>query len=166
MKNLISVSASAGLLIASAAAVSYLPLRWSLSCFGAAAFHELCHILAVYICKGSITSISFRLWGAQIHAGRLSYGGECISALAGPLGGLLLLFFYDMAPELSLCAAVQSAVNLLPFYPLDGGRALYCGLQLFFSDKITEFKWRKIQRFLELSIIFLIMILLIFRICT
>lgn len=60
----------------------------------------------------------------QIHTGDMSPAEAVICALSGPLGGLLLTLTIGYLPRLALCALVQSIFNLLPFYPLDGGRAL------------------------------------------
>ena len=51
---------------------------------------------------------------------------EFFCALTGPLGGLCLLPFLRWIPRIAICAGVQSLYNLLPVYPLDGGRALRC----------------------------------------
>ena len=48
--------------------------------------------------------------------------GECLCALAGPLGSLILAFL--PFSTLALCGLVQGLFNLLPIMPLDGGRIL------------------------------------------
>ena len=44
--------------------------------------------------------------------------------LAGPIFGLLPVLLWEKCPRLAFCATLLSARNLLPIYPLDGGRAL------------------------------------------
>lgn len=53
-----------------------------------------------------------------------SRGAEILSALAGPAGSFLLLSLYRVAPHIAICGLIQGMYNLLPVYPLDGGRAL------------------------------------------
>ena len=107
-----------------------LPLRWLLAAILAAAFHEGCHWLAVRLCGGSITALRIGSSGAQMDAVGLSAGKNLICSLAGPVGGLFLLLFMQWIPCIALCALCQSAYNLLPIGPLDGGQALrsFCRL--------------------------------------
>ena len=56
----------------------------------------------------------------------MTYGEECLCALAGPVGGFLLLSMCRIYPELAVWGMFQSIYNLLPVYPLDGGRAVRC----------------------------------------
>lgn len=47
-------------------------------------------------------------------------------AAAGPLGSFLFARAMTFFPEASVCALVQGIYNLLPVYPLDGGRIFRC----------------------------------------
>ena len=101
-----------------------LPIKWIFAALVAAAFHEGCHILAVWLCGGNIATLSIGDRGAVLQAGSLSAGKSIICSLAGPLGSLFLLLFLRFIPRIALCALVQGIYNLLPIYPLDGGRVL------------------------------------------
>ena len=103
-----------------------LPLKWLLAAGVAAMYHELCHIIAIRLCRGNIYKFSLSSDGASLAVSSLSPAKELICALAGPMGGLCLLFFARWIPRIAVCAAFQSLYNLLPIYPLDGGRVLWC----------------------------------------
>ena len=122
------VFAKPELLFALAILLLLLPLQWVFAWFGAVAFHEACHYWALRLCGNPIYGIKLTLSGAYIETEELSRGKGCICALAGPLGGFLLLLFARWLPRMAVCALFQSAYNLLPIFPLDGGRALRCAL--------------------------------------
>lgn len=103
-----------------------LPLKWVVSWFLAAAAHELCHCAALTLCGVRIYTVRIGFSGAEIETEPMSARQEIVSALAGPAGGLLLLSLLRLTPTIAICALFQSAYNLLPIFPLDGGRALYC----------------------------------------
>ena len=63
---------------------------------------------------------------------------ELFCALAGPVGSLLLVTLQAWFPLLALCAFVQGCFNLLPLYPLDGGRALACVLRIAGMEKLLK----------------------------
>ena len=106
-----------------------LPLQWVGAAVLAAAIHEAFHYLAVRLCGGEIMGFTVGISGAKLAVRGLSNGQEIFCALAGPMGGLLLLLGLRWIPRTALCAAFQSVFNLFPVYPLDGGRALRCGLE-------------------------------------
>ena len=115
-----------------------IPLPWVLAFSAAAIFHELCHYIAIRFCTGSCPGLRIYSFAAHLPLPEMSRGREVLCALAGPAGGLLLLLFARWLPRLALCALVQSVYNLLPIYPLDGGRALQSGLLLFLAPPIAE----------------------------
>ena len=124
----VKIHASACLM--SALLLLTVPLPWLFSAFFAACFHELCHCIAVYALGSQVFALEIRFHGASMEIQPLSADKELICALAGPAGSLLLLLTVHRFPRLALCAAVQGTFNLLPFYPLDGGRALRCVFRL------------------------------------
>lgn len=98
----------------------------------AAAVHELGHGVVLRLLGAEITGMRVGVLGAVLEtdSGGLSYGGELAAALAGPAANLLAAsalaalgggrWLEAVGAHLILCV-----FNLLPIYPLDGGRALY-----------------------------------------
>ena len=103
-----------------------LPSSWLFAAVCAAAVHEGFHILAIRMCGGRSLLGELCAWNAGIPLPYLGRWKELICALAGPAGGLLLLALLPVWPEIALCGCLQSLYNLLPIYPLDGGRAMFC----------------------------------------
>lgn len=126
MSDRSALSVSAWALILGAVGILLLPLPWLVSAAFAACFHEACHLMALRLLNGRLMGIRIGGHGAVIRAGELSAPRELICLLAGPVGSLSLLLFARYIPRAAVCALLQSAYNLLPLYPLDGGRALRC----------------------------------------
>ena len=129
MRDFVRVDVSACLM--GAFLLLTLPLNWLLSALAAAAFHELCHGAAILLLGGRIWGIRISAGGAVMETEPLSSGKELVCALAGPAGSLLLVLTFRIFPRVAVCALVQGAFNLLPVFPLDGGRALRCALARF-----------------------------------
>lgn len=101
-----------------------LPFSWVLAMVIAAAVHELGHCAALFALDIPIFSISIGPFGAKIETGPMEPGQELRCALAGPGLGLMLCLFWRWIPKCAGFALAQSLFNLLPVWPLDGGRAL------------------------------------------
>lgn len=115
-----------------------LPFDWMIAAVTAGAFHELCHILAVRLTGGTIYDLKIGANGAVMDVSCRSVARELICALAGPVGSLSLLFFAEYIPKIALCGMVQGIYNLLPVYPLDGGRAISCAAGMLLSPETSE----------------------------
>lgn len=103
-----------------------LPLNWLLAAMLAAMIHEACHALAVRCCGGTVWALEIGVGGARMDTSPLERGQEALCALAGPAGSLALLALGCRFPRLAICGLCQGAFNLLPLFPLDGGRVLRC----------------------------------------
>ena len=119
-----NISADRGFFPVLALMLLLFPLRFLVGVLLAALIHELGHLLALKIAGGRVLSIRLRSFGARIEAAPMSPGRTALCALAGPAAGALTIFAWKSFPELALAGLVQTVFNLLPVYPLDGGRAL------------------------------------------
>lgn len=105
-------------------------LQTALAFLLAALWHEVGHILTARLLGGRIRLERAGMTGAVLAVSGLTLGMELVCTLAGPLFGLTLLPLGGLYPQLALFALGQCLYNLLPVYPMDGGRALFCGLVL------------------------------------
>lgn len=112
-----------------------LPLPWIIAVLTAAGIHEVSHILAAQISGGTIHSMTVGLSGAVIHASSMTVRKQLFCIFAGPATSLLLILTGRYTPQLALCGLVQGCFNLLPIYPLDGGRALHCITEAIFPTE-------------------------------
>jgi len=76
------------------------------------------------ILKQQVYSVTFGMGGIRMETDVLTPASELLSALAGPVLGFCVFPFAAAFPRMVICACIQSVVNLLPVYPLDGGRAV------------------------------------------
>ena len=122
MQGKVQVSASAFLLLS--AALLLLPLRWVFGWVLAVTLHETGHYIALRICKIPIYGLRLSPFGITMHTGDLQEGETVFCALVGPVFALVFTAFSRYLPCTAVCILLQSLFNLLPIYPLDGGRAL------------------------------------------
>lgn len=97
---------------------------------GFSLLHEAGHLIAMLLFGVVPEKIVFEIHGIRIDKSlsALSYGRECIVALAGPLMNALfmLIFIGDTSSLLFSVNMCLLIVNLLPVSSLDGGRLLFC----------------------------------------
>lgn len=84
------------------------------------------HYIVILLTGGRVFRVNFTANGVAMDADITENRQEFACAMSGPLGSLLLALLINKAPILGTCALIQFLVNLLPIYPLDGGRALSC----------------------------------------
>lgn len=116
----------AGACILGAAAILMVPLRWLMGAVVAAGVHELGHLLVLKWIGVPIRGMRIGFGGAKIETAPMTRWEELIAAAAGPGAGLALTLFARWIPCCAVCAAVQTAFNLLPFGAQDGKRILRC----------------------------------------
>lgn len=120
-----------GACFGAALAVLLLPLDWILSAYAAAMIHELAHLAALKMCRVRVQRIVIGSFGAKIHTDPMTNVQEMLCAAAGPVGSLCLLFLIRCCPLIGLFGFFHGVCNLLPLYPMDGGRVLNTLLRLF-----------------------------------
>ncbi len=115
--------------------------------FIAVLIHETAHILAIRLMNLKITRVDIRAFGVSVKVEGIEYipyTREIIIAAAGPLAGLVTAGVFLVAAKsfglysLSYFIGVNiviTAINLLPVYPLDGGRIVLCTLAKFMTHR-------------------------------
>ena len=111
-----------------------LPLRWAMGAMFAALVHESAHYLSVTLLGGNVCGITLGGNGAVMETLPMSSGKEALCALGGPMGSFSLLLAAEHFPEAAVCGVVQGLYNLIPVFPLDGGRIMRC----LFSERICR----------------------------
>ena len=119
-----------GAIFAGALALLVLPLSFFLSFVIAGSIHEFAHWLVLRWTGVKVYKICVGPFGATMETEPMGPGREVLCALAGPVGSFLLVFGYRVLPEIALCALFQGCFNLLPLYPMDGGRVFRCLLEI------------------------------------
>lgn len=131
-----------------------MPLSWVLAFVSAALFHELCHYLAIRLTGNAVYEVAVSSEGMIMSTMLMQPWQELLCALAGPMGSLLLFLLYPWIPRIGLCAGVQGLFNLLPLYPLDGGRAFRILAERWFPRH-----WASICRWIERIVVLCVCLL-------
>ena len=142
--NSFKIGISGGACILFAISLLVLPLRWIMAALTAAGVHEAFHTLAVYLCGGRLSSFTIGKKGAVLVAAPMTVVREFFCTMAGPVGSALLILVMPWFPRVAFCGAIHCMYNLLPIYPLDGGRALRC-----ITEKLSPIRQQKLCRWIE-----------------
>ena len=132
-----------------------LPLQWVLALVLAVLVHECFHLVALTVQGGRVLSVRIGSGGIQMETDYLSPGKELVCALAGPVGSAVLLLLASWFPRIAICGMIHCLYNLLPLFPLDGGRILHGILLMCLSDGRGERCCRIMQRTIRLLLILL-----------
>lgn len=102
---------------------SFFPFLFSITA------HEAGHLITLMAMHIPIEKFSLNACGAVLKTPLLTYRQELIAAVSGPAVNLLLfVLLMQKLPMFSLVNFCLLCYNLLPFYPLDGGRILRASL--------------------------------------
>ena len=97
----------------------------------ATAAHETGHLIALRLFGTEILAFRLDMLDAQIVSAPLGYRQELCAALAGPAMSIVCcLMFRRRFAAFAAVSLLQGLFNLLPIWPLDGGRALRAALGL------------------------------------
>ncbi len=101
--------------------------------------HEAGHLLALAILRVRVHKLRLSFSGAALVTEPMRYTREIAAAAAGPaVNAVLLMIFVNREPMTAFVNLILLAYNLLPFYPLDGGRILRALLHLAFPAETAE----------------------------
>ena len=120
----LKLSVDAGAYIVSGLFLLLLGPHWMGAALASALVHELGHIALLWVFGVRGYGIHIGAFGARIQTEALYGKTGILCTLAGPAAGGMLLLFFRWLPRTAVCGVVQSLYNLIPVYPLDGGRAL------------------------------------------
>lgn len=132
-----------------------LPLPWISACILAAAVHEAGHYVSIRLIGGKGIQFGMYAFRAKMKLPTLSLKREMICALAGPTAGLMMLLLIHWMPRTAVCAFCQSVWNLLPIYPLDGGRMVNCLVKLLLPPPKARYVARLIDRIARIALMLL-----------
>lgn len=125
-----------------------------LSFLMSSALHESGHLFAAYLLKITIYGMELRATGAILHTGTASRGKELLCTAAGPLiNGVLLCVCFHRWPQTALINLLLLIYNLLPIYPLDGGRMLQIILSIVINETAAERICAVVARLLTAAVV-------------
>lgn len=121
-------------LIGLSLALLLIPIKWIFAWLIAVFTHEVFHFLAMRCMGVPVYSATLSLKGVEMHTLLPGPRATFICALAGPLGGFMLILLARWMPRTAICGFLHALYNLVPIVPFDGGRALQAFVSRFFPN--------------------------------
>lgn len=120
--------------------------------------HELSHMIVALLLNIDIKEIILLPFGATAkYSGNVNKCKELIIALSGPLASLLFAYLYDNDVYFKINLLII-LLNMLPIFPLDGGRILKVILHFIFGEKIGNKLNNSLNIFFIIVSLFLILL--------
>lgn len=156
-------SVSSGALLLFSALYFFGGLDYLIGFLTAVAVHEMGHITIIKLCGGKVRRISVNILGVVIDYYSINdFISELFCIAAGPAAGFALSYaasllgnFYSNKLFLTTSgiSLLLSIYNLLPIYPLDGGRFVNAILKLKLSEAKAEQTVSTIGRIISFAMI-------------
>lgn len=143
----------------------FLPILFSIVLYGNVSYyalilssliiHEVGHILAAFICKVKVERCVIMPYGGEIElkgGNSIAPKKQLIIALGGPIATLCCIAvipFLDplLAEPLLKIQMILLGVNIIPIWPLDGGRIIMALIHIFYP------RIRMVELYLSISLI-------------
>lgn len=116
-----------------------LPLPWVLAVVLAAFAHEGFHYAAIALLGGRVYRLRLGFRGARMEMEPMQAWRELVAASAGPVGSGLMILFARWLPRTAVCSLIHCLFNLIPLFPLDGGRMVRSAMMLLLHNGEGKF---------------------------
>ena len=112
--------------------------------------HECAHLIALIAFKGKPLEINLAFYGIGLkYRHSFTFNQELIFLFSGA-GVNILLFVFNIYRDINFALAL---INILPLYPLDGGRALKLILNKYFNLSVSDRIFNAVSLFFFIAII-------------
>lgn len=137
-----------------------LPFKLMLAWLTSVTVHELFHFAAIKLSGGQVGVVQIGADGVKMQTSSMTHWQELLCAAAGPIGSLLLfVLFLKKIPMLAVFGLLHCLYNLIPLYPLDGGRILHSLIGVLFRgsayDKIVNATDASLSMLLIVGVVFM-----------